>query len=135
MFKYILISCLVLFSLVSFQPQRLEADSIQISLLTPQQTISLFARQYGANEKELLLVSQCESNFKPTAVGDHGKARNIFQYHKQTFEMFSLLVGETLDYNSYADQAKLTAEIFAQYPKLREHWTCWRMLQKKKGRF
>ncbi len=119
------IVCLLLCSLMCVKPESTSADPLQI--LTPQEYISLFAREYGANEKQLMTVAKCESGFKPTALGDHLKARNIYQYHLETFQRFSLLIGEKLDYDSYYDQAKLTAFIFAKYPQLRSHWTCFKI--------
>lgn len=95
---------------------------------TPKEQISFYASKYGASEKELLAVAKCESQFNPKAVGDKGKAKNIYQYHKPTFDSFSKLMGEKLDYNSYHDQAKLTAYIFSKHPKLKSHWTCWSKL-------
>lgn len=40
------------------------------------------------------------------------------------------LFGEDLDYYSYNDQAKLTAFIFANYPRSKTEWTCYRMFYK-----
>lgn len=103
-----------------------------VSTPTPQELISLYARQYGASEKELLTVAKCESGFKPNAVhtNDGGKGKHsvgIFQYQESTFNGFAKLLGEELDYYSYNDQAKLTAFIFAKYPKLKTHWSCYRI--------
>ena len=39
-------------------------------------------------------------------------ANGIFQYHKPTWDRYSRLMGEELDYHSAHDQAKLTAFIF-----------------------
>ena len=86
--------------------------------------ISYYAEQYGANEHQLMVVAFCESGYRPNAVGDGGRAKNIFQFHEPTFDRFSRLLGEELNYNSAHDQAKLAAFIFAHYPQYRSHWTC-----------
>jgi hypothetical protein len=96
---------------------------------TPREFISLYALQYGAVESELLKVATCESGLNPNALHKNdGKKGNhsvgIFQYQRQTWERFSDLMGEDLDYYSYADQAKITAFVFANYPQLKSHWTC-----------
>jgi len=99
---------------------------------TPRELITQYALQYGASEKELLKVATCESSLKPSAIhyNDGGKSRHsfgIFQYQESTFERFEDLLGEDLDWYSYHDQAKLTAFIFANYPKMKTQWTCWRI--------
>lgn len=123
------IALLILLPLVAFAKPT-ETTELQIPL-TPQEYISLYAYQYGAVETELLKVARCESNFKPDAIhyNDGGKGKHsvgIFQYQEATFEGFSKLLGEELDYYSYHDQAKLTAFVFAEYPRLKSHWTCWK---------
>ena len=112
-------------------PQSIKADDPII--LTPTQSISLFASQYDAPEKELIAVAKCESKLNPNAIhyNDGGKGKHsvgIFQYQKSTFEYFSDLMGGDLDYYSYNDQAKLTAWVFANHPKLKSRWTCARKL-------
>jgi hypothetical protein len=91
----------------------------------------LYAREYGASEKQLLTVAKCESSLKPNAIhyNDGGKSKHsfgIFQYQEKTFDGFDDLIGEDLDWYSYQDQAKLTAFIFSKYPELKTHWTCYR---------
>lgn len=94
-------------------------------VLSVQETIVKYATFYGTSEKELLAVAKCESGFNPKAIGDGGRAANIFQYHKPTFISFSKLFGEQLDYHSYTDQARLTAFIWKHYPQYKNHWTCY----------
>lgn len=103
---------------------KLETDPPVI--LSPKEYISLYAYQYGAAEKELMTVAQCESNFNPKVYGDGGSSHGLFQYQKPTFVRMSKLLGQELDYHSYHDQAKLTAYIFANHPKMKREWTCWR---------
>lgn len=122
---------LTLLVAITAHPIALEADipppvPIVKKPLTVQQTISKFA---SPNDKvELLSVAKCESNFNPKAIGDSGKAKNIFQYHEKTFDRFSLLLGEELDYNSYYDQSKLTGWVWENRPDLKNHWTCYTKL-------
>lgn len=97
----------------------------QGEVLTPKAYISLYSEKYGANEAELLRVAKCESNLRPNVKGDGGSAFGVMQFHKPTFQTFSELLGEKLDYYSYHDQIKLAAFIFAKYPNLRNHWTCY----------
>ena len=97
-------------------------------VLSVKETIELYAEVYDANVDELLDVAMCESSLNPKARGDGGRAVNIFQYHRPTFDRFSNLMGETLDYYSYHDQAKLTSWIWANYPQYKNHWTCSRIV-------
>jgi hypothetical protein len=110
--------------------QRTEAEE---PILEPKAYISLFAQQYGAVENELLQVAKCESGYNPNAINynDGGPGKHsvgIFQYQRATFDRFSKLMGEELDYYSYYDQTKLTSWIFANYPQYKKHWTCHRIV-------
>lgn len=70
----------------------------------------------------MLAVSKCESGYNPKAVGDGGRARNIFQFHKPTWDSFTKKMGEELDYNSYHDQSKVASWAFSN--GYASHWTC-----------
>ena len=97
----------------------------QIYVLSVHQIIGNAAMYEDTDPLPLMKVAKCESNFLPSAVGDHGKAKNIFQYHEQTFDDFSQkLMKRNLNYNSATDQALLTAFIFKNYPQLKDNWTC-----------
>lgn len=131
MFYKIIIAFCVFASLLGFQPQRTDAEP-QI-ILTPREYISLYAEKYSASETELLKVAKCESKLNPNAIhyNDGGKSKHsvgLFQYQESTFNQFDNLIGEDLDYYSYHDQAKLTAFIFAKYPKLKSHWSCYKLI-------
>lgn len=93
-------------------------------VLSVKETIEKYAEIHDVSLHELLTVAKCESGYNPKAVGDGGRAVNIFQYHRPTFDRFSKLMGEELDYYSYYDQAKLTAWIWKYYPQYKNHWTC-----------
>lgn len=105
-------------------PVLAEAPKQEVKDLTVKEMIEYYADYYGASEKELSTTFKCESNFNQKAIGDGGKAVGIAQYHKPTFDRFSKLIGENLDYYSVHDQIKLTSYIFAEYPQYRTHWTC-----------
>lgn len=83
---------------------------------------------YNVKPEILVAVAKCESNLNNDSIGDHGKAKGIFQYHEQTFNSFSELIGKKLNYDSADDQAELTSFIFAHYPQYRNQWTCYRHL-------
>lgn len=123
--KTIIVVCVLSLSLLGFSTK---GDAEPQIILSPKEYISLYALKYGASEKELLSVAKCESSLVKSARGDGGKSIGIFQYKKNTFNQFSKLLGEQLDFYSYHDQAKLTAFVFAEYPKLKSHWTCWKKL-------
>lgn len=122
-----MVFCLVLFSLLSYKPQRINSEEPIIIKPTLQEYISLYAHQYGASEKELLAVAKCESSFNQNAIGDGGRAIGVFQFHRPTWESFSRKLGERLDINSYQDQAKLASWAFANNYK--SHWVCYNKIK------
>lgn len=128
MFKKICIIILILLAfllLVSFyKPAIAESPNVIVEKeLTVPELIHKYAELYGSNEQELLKVAQCESHLDPTVVGDGGRAKQVFQYHKETFDRHSKLLGENLDYASTEDNIKLAAFIFAKHPDSRNEWT------------
>lgn len=106
-------------------PALAQAPEREVKDFSVKEMISYFAEYYKADEKELSKVAKCESSFNQKAVGDGGRAYGIFQYHKPTFDRFSKLLGEDLDYYSAHDQLKLTAFVFAEYPQYKKHWSCY----------
>lgn len=104
----------------------------EVKILSVQETIHYFATLYGAHEEELLMVANCESKFTPTARGDHGLAYGVMQFHEATFNRYTDMFGESLDYYSYNDQIRLASWMFAQHPESKTAWTCW---TKNKNRF
>lgn len=90
--------------------------------LSTQDYIVKYAQVYGVSQKQLLTVAFCESSYKQSAVGDGGKAKGIFQFHKPTWDYFTKQMGESLDRNSVHDQAKVAAWAFAH--GYQSHWTC-----------
>lgn len=99
----------------------------EVKVLSVKETIAFYAELNNTSYTEISKVAFCESSFNPKAKGDSGRAFGVMQYHKPTFEAFSKLMGEELDYYSYNDQLKLTAWIWANYPQYKSHWTCSKM--------
>lgn len=91
--------------------------------LSPVEYADKYTTQYGVDPVIFKKVMWCESSNNPNAVGDGGRARNVMQFHKPTFEYFSSMLGEELDYNSYKDQIKLAAYMFSIGKQ--GHWTCY----------
>ncbi len=107
-------------------------QDIPPKILSPKESILEYANQFGTNPNVLLKVAECESHYDPKAVGDYKDgeylAINIYQYHKGTWDEFVKIYkkevyDEELHRDSYQDQAKVTAYIFAKYPNLRKRWT------------
>lgn len=134
MLKKITISLLFILPLVALGAKPERTTEIEIPLeLSPKEYISSFALKYKAPENELMAIAKCESNFNPNAFhkDDGGKDKHsvgIFQYQEATFNSFSKMFGEELDYFSYYDQIKLTSWIFANHPELKSHWSCFKMI-------
>lgn len=118
------------FLITTIAPVMAQAPIVTVppKVLSVQETISFYAKLYGANEQELLKVANCESRFNQKALGDNGAALGIYQYHEPTFNSFSHLMGKTLEYSSFQDQAELTSWIWVNYPQYKRSWTCYTML-------
>ena len=72
--------------------------------------------------KRLYEVARCESSFKIDAVGDHGLAYGVMQFHKATFDGYAKKYGLLLDYKNPYHQVDLATLMFKD--KLQYHWTC-----------
>lgn len=113
----ITILSLIVFFNVPSQPEVYAREKTNLDYLTE------YAQQYGVSSKVLYEVIQCESNWKETAVGDHGLAYGLAQFHEPTFDMFSKQMGMELDYKSPKDQILVMAWAFSK--GLEHHWTCY----------
>lgn len=91
--------------------------------LTPIQAADKYTKQYGVDPVIFKKVMFCESSNNPDAVGDHGLARNVMQFHKPTFDSYAKLYGKQLSYDSYEDQIELAAWMFSNGEQ--HHWTCY----------
>ncbi len=124
-----LIAVTVAVLIITISPVSAKAPTqvVPTKVLSVKETIAFYAQYHGVSNTELQKVAMCESSLHPNIKGDGGRAFGIFQYHRPTFDAFSKLMGEKLDYYSYSDQAKLTAWIWKHYPKYKSHWTCSRI--------
>ncbi|MBI5138317.1 MAG: transglycosylase SLT domain-containing protein [Candidatus Vogelbacteria bacterium] len=78
---------------------------------------------YGAEEKLALDIAFCESSFRANVYGDGGRAFGTFQFHRPTFERFSRLLGEKLDYYNNEDNIRLG--VWALANNKEDHWSCY----------
>ncbi len=97
--------------------------------LSPVEYADKYAAQYGIDARVFKKVMWCESSNNPKAVGDGGRARNVMQFHRPTFDSFSKRYGKQLDYDSYKDQIELAAWMFSKGHQ--NHWTCYRIVMGK----
>lgn len=109
-------------------PRQTNSDEIQQVkavevFLTPVQYADKYAQQYQIDASVFKKVMWCESSNRPDAIGDNGKAVGVMQFHKETFDEQSKLLGEELDYNSTKDQIKLASWMFSKNKQ--SHWTCY----------
>lgn len=72
---------------------------------------------------------ECESQFNQFAVGDHGAARNVAQFHKPTFLWLQKLAGPDYADLKYEDaKAQITLMAWAIKHGYGDQWTCYRHL-------
>ncbi len=111
---------------LSVIPAEAFAPKREISEYNVEELLTLYSDKYSSNRSNLRLVGVCESGLRQVTNPNDGGSPSIgiFQYKKGTFERYSKLLGEELDINSIHDQIKLTAFIFAEYPKEMRAWTC-----------
>lgn len=94
------------------------------AILSPVQYADKYAAQYGIDPVVFKKVMWCESSNDPNAVGDSGKARNVLQFHKDTFDTYSKQIADGLNYDSYKDQIQVGAYMFSIGQA--RHWTAYR---------
>ncbi len=104
------------------QKQAIEAQKLAVEAMSVPELIEYLAPE---NAPEIKKVAWCESSYNPQAVGDGGRAKNIMQFHKPTFDQFSKEMGEPLNYDSAYDQIKLADYMWEK--DLKSHWTCARI--------
>lgn len=109
-------------------PVMAQAPIREVKTFSVQEAISYYSKLYDTSSTEISRVIFCESSNNPNAKGDGGRAFGVAQFHKPTFDSFSKLMGEKLDYYSYHDQIKLMAWIWKNYPQYKSHWTCSRIV-------
>lgn len=130
----ILFCVLALLAILQLEVKEVKAESEQIVvqqevelILTPVEYATKYSQYYGIDESVFKKVMWCESNNKPYKVGDGGRARNVLQFHKGTFDSYAKKLGEPLDYDSYHDQIKLGAYMFSIGEA--NHWTAYRAIK------
>lgn len=106
--------------------EALKAEVVVEEILTPTQYADKYATQYGIDASVFKKVMFCESSNNPKAIGDGGRAKNVMQFHKPTFDAYAKKYGEELDYNSYHDQIELAAWMFSKGEQ--GHWTCYKIV-------
>lgn len=90
------------------------------------------AKYDGVSSYTMIYVLQHESSFDPDAIGDHGLAHNVAQFHEATFEWMKQkaikqgLPYQDLSYNSSKDQIILLA--WALKNHLGNNWTTYQAL-------
>ena len=83
------------------------------------QAITYISHKYGLDEPQLMVTLNCESGLRYNAVGDHGKAYGVAQFHLATFKAYC-----SGDYYSAKDQLKCVSDMFKRGLQL--NWSCWR---------
>lgn len=114
---------------ITFQPQITSSDIPKRIPTTVKGMIVYYSQQNEVDESMMMKMADCESDFNPNAVGDNFRARNVYQYHRGTFDSMSKLMGEKLNYDSAHDQIKLTTWIAANYPSKLNSWTSYRAIK------
>lgn len=94
------------------------------STTTVASLIDNFATKYGVDKDMSLAIANCESQFRHSVYGDHGKAYSVYQFHRPTFDHFAKVMGEKLNYDDPYDHIKLANWSFAQGNEYLNDWTC-----------
>lgn len=97
---------------------------------TLQQTAQMYASQYDVSFPLMNCVITAESKWNPLAVGDHGLANNIVQFHKATFDRWSGEMGESLNYNSSSDQLLVMSYAFSKGKSYEDAWSTFSTCEK-----
>lgn len=90
---------------------------------------AFYAAKYGNDVGVMEEVLRCESNFKQTAVGDHGNARGVAQFWKGTFDRFKAESGLDVEYTDEEGQIELMN--WAMAHGYESHWSCHAKVLKK----
>lgn len=135
MFKNITI-CTILVGVITL-PTTINADDIVPLRFPPKVAYMLLANelgtQYSIPPARIKHVLKNESDYSQQAIGDHGKAVGIAQFHKDTFKgnekLYFNIFGEHLNYDSAIDQEKLMTWMWATYPHTTRLWTTYKVLK------
>ncbi len=130
-----IMTVLLAMAIAASLPRLTGADSIAFPA-SPKASYMLLADEegsaYGIPPSEIKTVLKSESGYSQDAIGDHGMARGVAQYHKATFDRYEALyfnqTGSHLSYLLGTDQVKLMAWQWRNYPKSRYEWSTWRRI-------
>jgi hypothetical protein len=122
-------------------PTILQADT-EVPLPSAKEQIMLLADNIGAQSgiasSMIKNIIRAESNYDPSAIGDHSLAHGIVQYHEAEFDDYESKyfkkTGNHLNYDSSEDQLKLMAWQFKNYPLSRNDWSTYRRMYGVKSR-
>lgn len=88
--------------------------------------------QMNIDPYQVKYVLKNESDYSGEAIGDHGAAKSVAQYHEDTFDHYESLYfaanGQHLNYNSATDQIRLMTWQWKVYPQSKLEWTTYRRL-------
>lgn len=97
--------------------------------LPPSRTLSIHeiivkqAQVYNIDPLPLYKVAKCESSLDIKALGDHGEAKGLLQFHQGTFDMYAKLVGILKpDIWNVEQQAQVASYMF--FHNQQDQWTC-----------
>lgn len=124
---------MVFFSVISaLNPLTVGSTYIPIDprTLKPEEVIEYYHEKYGGDLEMNKAIARCESGFNEKVIGDSGRAKSIYQYHKETFYRHAKLLGlEGIKWESYHDQAQLFAKTAVDRPDLLSEWTTYRAIK------
>lgn len=130
--KRILKTILFVFAISALIPAYTQSDQVPVVkdeevILSPIAYADKYAEQYQIDASVFKKVMFCESGNNPNAVGDKGLAKNVMQFHKSTFDLYSKqfynIFEIKLDYNSYHDQIELATWMWSNNQQ--SNWTCY----------
>jgi len=91
---------------------------------TVHQIIVKAATAYHIDPLPLYKVAKCESNLDIHAIGDHGLAIGLLQFHRETFNQYAKqLEIQNPDINNPSQQAAVSAYMFSLHRQ--SAWTCY----------
>lgn len=91
---------------------------------------NVVSTQMGIQSSQVKYVLKHESSYSQEAIGDHGLANGVAQFHKETFDGYEKLYfkanGVHLSYEKAQDQIILMAWMWKTYPNTKNLWTTYR---------
>lgn len=88
----------------------------------------IYSAKFGTPVRHTKATLKCESNFDNLAIGDHGKAHTVAQFHEPTFNRYSKQyfneTGVQLEYGNGNDAILLFN--WAVSKGYQGAWSCWK---------